>query len=101
MAVLGQHLADPVPLLWLQPTQADTVAVRWGMAKPRRYTVSDGKLVLVLEEAPAGGFVVSSPMDPALWTQAETIAEAFEMARDALKTLSEGREKLRRRAKAG
>ncbi len=31
----------------------------------KRYTVSDGKLVLTLEEAEEGGYVVTSPMDPA------------------------------------
>jgi antitoxin HicB len=53
----------------------------------KRYTVSDGKLILILEEAEEGGFVVSSPIDPALNTQAESISEAFENARDALAVL--------------
>ena len=61
---------------------------------PRRYTVSDGKLMLVLEEAPEGGFVVTSPLDPALITEAETVREAFDMAHNALKTLADGRAKL-------
>jgi len=59
----------------------------------RRYTVSDGKLVLTLEEAREGGFVVTSPMDPALVTEADSLAEAFDMARDAINTLAEGRAK--------
>ena len=42
-----------------------------------RYTVSDGKLVLTLEAAPEGGYIVTSPLDPELITQAETIDEAF------------------------
>lgn len=71
----------------------------------KRYTVSDGKMVLTLEDAPEGGFVVTSPMEPALVTEAETVSEAFEMARDAMKTLVEGRAKLgkpaRRRARVG
>jgi predicted RNase H-like HicB family nuclease len=72
----------------------------------KRYAVSDGKMVLTLEEAPEGGYVVTSPMEPALITEAETVAEAFEMARDAMKTLAEGRAKLgnrasRRRARVG
>jgi len=50
----------------------------------KRYTVSDGKLVLTLEEAPEGGFVVTSPLNPELVTEAETISEAFASARDAL-----------------
>lgn len=63
----------------------------------KRYTVSDGRMVLTLEEAAEGGFVVTSPMEPALVTEAETVAEAFEMARDAMKTLTEGRAKLIKR----
>jgi hypothetical protein len=31
----------------------------------KRYTVTDGKLVLQLEEAEEGGFTVTSPVDPA------------------------------------
>ncbi len=62
----------------------------------KRYTVSDGKLMLVLEQAGEGGFIVTSPLDPSLVTEADTIPEAFEMARDALKTLAQGRAKLRR-----
>ena len=56
----------------------------------KRYTISDGELVLTLEEAPEGGFAVSSPLYPELWTQAESVAEAFDNARDALKTIIEG-----------
>ncbi len=67
----------------------------------KSYTVSDGKLVLTLEEAEEGGYVVTTPMDPAVTTQAETVAEAFEMARDAMKTLKEGRAKLARDIRAG
>jgi predicted RNase H-like HicB family nuclease len=57
----------------------------------RRYTVSDGSLVLSLEEAEEGGYVVTSPLDPALVTEADTIAEAFESARDALNELARAR----------
>lgn len=60
----------------------------------KRYTVSDGKLVLTLEDAEEGGYVVTSPMDPELITEAETIAEAFASARDALKVLRRSRAKL-------
>lgn len=59
----------------------------------KQYTISDGKLVLTLEVAPEGGFVVSSPLYPGLWTQAESVVEAFENARDALKALIEARRK--------
>ena len=60
----------------------------------KRYTVSDGKLALHLEEAEEAGFIVTSPLDPELITQAETIAEAFANASKALK---ESRAKLMRR----
>lgn len=64
------------------------------MARARRYNVTDGRTVLTLEEAPEGGFVVTSPTDPALITEAETLAEAFEMARDAERVLRRGRDKI-------
>ena len=47
------------------------------------YTVSDGDLVLELEVAEEGGYVVTSPLVPGLATQAETLQACFEMARDA------------------
>ncbi len=62
----------------------------------KRYAICDGKLVLNIEEAEEGGFLVTSPMDPALITEGETISEAFANARDAMKTLIEGRAKLAR-----
>ncbi|HEX4795561.1 MAG TPA: type II toxin-antitoxin system HicB family antitoxin [Humisphaera sp.] len=64
----------------------------------KRYTVSDGKIVLTLEEAREGGFVVTSPLDPGLVTEAQSVAEAFENARDALKELARSRAKLSRKA---
>lgn len=60
----------------------------------KRYTVSDGKLVLTVEEAEEGGFIVTSPLDPELITEAESISEAFVNARDALKALRQSRAKL-------
>ncbi len=60
----------------------------------RKYTVSDRKLVLVLTEASEGGYVVTSPMDPELITEAETVSEAFVNARDALAVLRKSRTKL-------
>jgi len=62
-----------------------------GSETNRSYTVSDGQLVLTLTEAEEGGYTVTSPMDPELVTEAETIPEAFEMARDALELLKECR----------
>ena len=64
------------------------------MHNPPIYTVSDGKIVLTLEPAEEGGFVVTSPLDPELVTQAETLSEAFENARDAADALNESRKKL-------
>jgi antitoxin HicB len=64
---------------------------------PARYTVSDGKLVLNLEAAEEGGYIVTSPLDPELITQAETLEEAFENARDAAQALKQARLKLLRR----
>ncbi|MBI4607030.1 MAG: type II toxin-antitoxin system HicB family antitoxin [Planctomycetes bacterium] len=61
----------------------------------KRYTLSDGKLVLSLQEAEEGGYIVTSPLDPELITEAETVAEAFANARDALKALLSSRAKLR------
>lgn len=63
-------------------------------ASTRSYTVSDGHLVLVLTEAEEGGFVVTSPLDPELITEADTIAEAFELAYEVKRELAESREKL-------
>jgi antitoxin HicB len=63
----------------------------------KRYTVSDGKLVLNLEEAEEGGYVVTSPLDPELITEAETLQVAFANARDAAKALNQSRARLMRR----
>jgi hypothetical protein len=65
----------------------------------KRFTVSDGKMVLTLEPAEEGGYVVTSPFDPNLVTEAETIEEAFEMARDAAEGLRKVRAKLLGRRK--
>lgn len=69
---------------------------RKGTTKPTQYTVSDGELVLTLEPAEKGWYVVTSPLDPELATQARTIDEAFEMARDALELLVAARSEFRR-----
>jgi len=57
------------------------------------YTVSDGDLLLRLEVAEEGGFLVTAPMEPGLVTEAETIEEAFFMARDAREGLREVRQR--------
>ena len=65
-----------------------------------RYAVSDGKLVLNLEAAKEGGYIVTSPLNPELITEAETIEEAFADARDASQALKQARAKLPRRRSA-
>jgi antitoxin HicB len=63
----------------------------------KSYTASDGKLVLTLTAADEGGFVVTSPPEPELVTEAETIEDAFRMAHDALRALCASRAKLLRK----
>jgi antitoxin HicB len=53
----------------------------------KSYTASDGKLVRTLTPAEEGGFVVTSPLEPDLVTEAETLEEAFRMAHDAVRGL--------------
>lgn len=57
----------------------------------KRYHVSDGNLLLTLEPDADGWFVVTSPIDPAMITQARTIQDAFEQARDAFAALADSR----------
>jgi predicted RNase H-like HicB family nuclease len=68
-------------------------------ATPKRYTVSDGTLLLNLE-VEGKWFVVTSPLDPELVTQARTIEEAFRMAYDAKALLEEYRAELAKEVKA-
>jgi predicted RNase H-like HicB family nuclease len=50
---------------------------------PTRYIVTDGELVLEIElDEDVGGYCVTSPFNPDILTQGETLEEAFEMARD-------------------
>jgi antitoxin HicB len=60
----------------------------------RQYAVSDGKVVLTLQEAEEGGYIVTSPLDPQLITEADTVKETFENVRDALAALYATRRKL-------
>lgn len=62
--------------------------------KKKQFTISDGDMVLVLEPAEEGGYVVTSPFDPGLVTEAESVEEAFEMAHDAAEGLRKARAKL-------
>jgi antitoxin HicB len=66
----------------------------------RAYTASDGKLVLTLTPADEGGFVVTSPLDPELITEADTIEDAFRMAHDAARALRASRARLMRKLTA-
>ncbi len=59
--------------------------------KATRFTVTDGKLVLLLEPADEGGYVVTAPFNPDVLTQAETLEEAFENARDVIELFEEDR----------
>lgn len=68
--------------------------------KKVRYTVSDGKMVLTLTPAEEGGFLVTSPLDPGLITEAETLEEAFEMAYDAAAGLKAARRMVQKRKQA-
>ena len=61
------------------------------LSMSKRYTVSDGKMVLNIEEAEEGGFIVTSPLNPELITEAETLEEAFANARDAARALKQSR----------
>jgi antitoxin HicB len=51
-------------------------------------------MVLTLEADEESGYVVTSPFDPELITEAETVEEAFTNARDASAALQESRRKL-------
>jgi predicted RNase H-like HicB family nuclease len=57
----------------------------------KNFTVSDGRLVLDLQPAEEGGYIVTSRLDPELITEAETLEEAFINARDAIKALRQSR----------
>ena len=58
------------------------------------FTVSDGELILRLESLSpddGGGFGVTCPLEPSLITEADSLEDAFVMARDALHALWEAR----------
>ena len=67
------------------------------MRKKSTFTVSNGDLVLNLEPAEEGGYLVTSPFEPELITEAESLEDAFVMARDAIKALRASRVKLHRK----
>jgi predicted RNase H-like HicB family nuclease len=57
------------------------------MFQPKTFIAMDGTLVLQLETAVEGGYVVTCPFEPALVTEAETLEEAFENAADVVKLI--------------
>src|SRR5687768_5472109 len=67
-----------------------------GLMAKKKYTITDGKLLLTLQEDEGGWYTVTSPTDRGMITQARTIPEAFEMARDAFAGLAAARRDLRR-----
>lgn len=68
--------------------------------KKLSYTVSDGKLVLTFEPQSEGGYVVTSPLDPELITEAESIQEGFDNAGDALAQLQAVRDDERKKLRS-
>ncbi len=65
---------------------------------PTKYIVTDGEMVLELHVAEEGGYTVTSPFMKGLVTEANTLEEAFEMARDAATGLVEVRARLKQAA---
>ncbi len=61
------------------------------MTPGKKYIVTDGELTLTLEPDEPGWYVVTSPFDPDVLTQARSIEEAFEMARDVIALFAEDR----------
>jgi predicted RNase H-like HicB family nuclease len=70
------------------------------MKKQTHFTVSNGDLVLELEPAEEGGYIVTAPFEPELITEAESLEDAFVMAKDAIKALRASRAKLHRKLAA-
>lgn len=70
------------------------------MPAKKTYTVCDGRMTLSLEPAEEGGFIVTSPLDPSLITEAENIEGAFEMAYDATQALKASRAKFVKQLKS-
>ena len=81
-------------------SRTDAILRESFMRKKTVFTVSDSDLVLKLECAEEGGYIVTSPFEPELITEAETLEEAFEMARDAIQALRASRAKLHRKLAA-
>lgn len=73
--------------------------VRSAKTARKRYTISDGTLMLNLE-VEGKWLIVTSPLDPELVTQARSIEEAFRMAYDAKSLLEKYRAELAKETKA-
>jgi predicted RNase H-like HicB family nuclease len=67
--------------------------------KRKFYVAMNGRMVLHLEPEKEGGYVVTSPYDPELVTEADTLEDAFEMAEDAAKALAKARKRFPPRRK--
>jgi antitoxin HicB len=83
-----------VPIFFCLSPHANVDCTGDAMKRKAEFTVSDGKMTLILEPAEEGGYLVRSPFDPQLITEAESLEEAFENARDAAEALSAARSKL-------
>jgi predicted RNase H-like HicB family nuclease len=67
------------------------------MKRRKSFVASDGKIQIVLTPCEEGGYLVTSHLDPALITQAESLEEAFENAHDCIKELAIARREVAKR----
>lgn len=58
-----------------------------------KYTIAIEDLVIVVEGADSGWYIVTCPFDPELMTQGRTLDEAIAMAKDARQALADARAK--------
>jgi antitoxin HicB len=78
-------------IVWVKRQHCQQRIVNVTFVVVKKFIVTDGTLVLTLQQAPEGGYTVTSPFQPGLVTEGETISECFEMARDALAALKAAR----------
>src|SRR6266849_4336716 len=90
------HHFPPTPDL-VPVEKTGIISTKKGERMKKAFTVTDWKLVLKLQPAEEGGYIVTSHLDPELITEAETLEEAFLNARDALRALRKSRAKLLRK----
>ena len=67
--------------------------------KGKVYTVTDGRIQIQLTPCEEGGYLVTSPIDPALITEAENLEEAFINAYDAAQELEKARRMIAKKLK--